>query len=344
MSADSIERQLETDAMRNRGTAPPALTDSTDPSSPNYDPYNFAGSVIIQITTADGQTLNKSRKWVDYYNNTWKNTNGFNTKDLIKYVDYQELNNFELNAGQITNFMWANGIDPNAISSKTRTGGSGKSFEQRQNDINSILLEITNQATIAGIPKNKEAFLYIAKVAEKQSWSTAQLTKAVIDLADWKTLEQGTLLQSVDQFQQQGRNYFVNVDRKTARDWADKIASGSMSAESVEKLLQQQSKLANPWLADTIDQGINPSDLLSSSRSAIAKSLGIQVGEIDFTDSRWMNMVTKTDDKGVITLADQNTLRQNVRKDDMWSESEEAQNEANNMVGLISRIFGRSAY
>ena len=311
------------------------------------DPFLNAGAEKIFGTTIDGKTIEKPKQWWNFYNSTNGGYNGWSSNPgaLTEFADFAALNNYTLDDGKVMNFFYAKNLDVRKFTAKgSGGGGSGKSVQQRANDIQSILLEIENQAAIAGIPKNKEAFLFIAKVAEKQSFSAAQLTKAVIDLADWKTLKQGTLLQSVDQFTQQGRNYFVNVDRKTARNWADKIASGSMSAESVEKLLQQQSKLANPWLADTIDQGINPSDLLSSSRAAIAKSLGIQVGEIDFTDSRWMNMVTKTDDKGVITLADQNTLRQNVRKDDMWSKSEEAQNEANNMVGLISRIFGRSAY
>lgn len=321
----------------------------TQTAGVSNDPYKDAGNVIVEGKTLNGKTLNKSKAWWYSYNSIYKTYPEWGKKEnqatYELFINHAELNSFSLNEGQIHNFMMNFGLDPsNFKPAGSGSSGSGKSFAQRQNDIQSLLLRIQNQASILGIPKNNDAFLYIAKVAEKQSWSEEQLTKSVVDLADWKTLNQGTLLQSVDTFTQLGRNYFVNVDKKTARDWADKIASGSMSAESVEKLLQQQSKLANPWLADTIDQGISPSDLLSSSRAAIAKSLGIQVGEIDFTDSKWMNMVTSKDDKGVTSLADQNTIRLNVRKDERWAKSDEAKELTGNMGNMLAKIFGMSSY
>ena len=314
-----------------------------------YDQYADAGNVLVEGKTLNGKIITKSKAWWLRYNGVYKTYPAWGKKEnqtnYELFINYSELNNFNLNEGQIHNFMMNFGLDPsNFKPAGSGSGGSGKSFAQRQNDIQSLLLRIQNQASILGIPKNNDAFLYIAKVAEKQSWSEEQLTKSVVDLADWKTLNQGTLLQSVDTFTQLGRNYFVNVDKKTARDWADKIAGGSMSAESVEKLLQQQSKLANPWLADTIDQGINPSDLLSSSRSAIAKSLGIQVGEIDFSDSKWMEMVTTKDEKGVTKLADQDTIRLNVRKDELWANSDEAKTLTNNIGNMLANVFGMSAF
>lgn len=223
-------------------------------------------------------------------------------------------------------------------------GGGGKSAEQRQYDINSLAVTVANESKRLGIALNNDTVVYIATVAEKQGFSQEQLTTTLTGMTDWSALQDGDLTTNVQQFKELGKNYLVNVDDKTAQDWATRVANNSMTADTVKSIISQQAKTLNPWLASTIDSGVNPLDMLAASRNKISESLGLNPTEIDFNNSQYLKMVTIDDPKTGMRLANSNELQKNIRTDTRWAKSSEAKEMGSNMAGMLSKIFGRSVF
>jgi hypothetical protein len=136
----------------------------------------------------------------------------------------------------------------------------------------------------------------------------------------------------------------VKVSDETARNYATRIASGESTIEAVRSLMISTAKTQNPWLSTQIDQGFSPNEILSASRDQIASSLGISQTEVDFNNSRFMNMVTVTDKDGSMRLANSNELTKNIRKDAAWAKTDEARRFTNDAAQAVSKIFGRSLY
>jgi hypothetical protein len=223
-------------------------------------------------------------------------------------------------------------------------GGGGKSAEQRKFDIQSLAVTVANQAKKLGLQFSNDVITYIATVAEKQGFSQEQLTETITSLTDWSTLQAGDLTANVTKFKEQGKNYLVKIDDKTAQDWSIRIANGSISADAVQSIIAQQAKTLNPWLAPTIDSGISPLDMLSASRNKISDSLGIDAGTIDFTDNQYLKMVTVEDPKNGVRMANSNELQKNIRTDSRWGNSSEAKELGSSMAATLAKIFGRSSF
>jgi hypothetical protein len=223
-------------------------------------------------------------------------------------------------------------------------GGGGKSAEQLQYDIQSLAITVSNEAKRLGITLNNDTVVYIATVAEKQGFSQEQLTTTLTGMTDWSALQDGDLTTNVQQFKDLGKNYLVNVDDKTAQDWATRVANNSMTADTVKSIIAQQAKTLNPWLTATIDSGINPLDMLAASRNKISESLGLNPAEVDFSNNQYLKMVTVDDPKSGMRLANNNELQKNIRTDTRWAKSSEAKQMGSQMAGMLSKIFGRSVF
>ena len=294
-----------------------------------------------------GADLNKPKLWWAYYNAvsqqhpSLKQYPGLITKMTDKGYGRP---NGELSVGDMYLLAYDNNVPLSAFRSGGGGGGGGKTAQARANDIQSLAVTIQNTADSLGINLTSDAVAYISVVAEKQNFSKEQLLQSITNLKDWNNLKPGDLTNNLNEIKQIGKNYLVNVDESTARDWSNRIANGTMTKESAQAILAQQAKTAHPWLASTIDQGISPNDMLATARNKIAGSLGIEAGSIDFTNDQYLNLVTVKDDKTGQRLANNSEMQMNIRKDSRWAKSQEASQLGTSMTGLLAKIFGKSAF
>lgn len=222
-------------------------------------------------------------------------------------------------------------------------GSGGRSAKDKADSIRSFSAAIINAAGRFGVDLTPETVAYIATVADDQNFSMDQLNDVILNQTNWEALKPGDLTANVDKIKQSARSYLVPLSDATVKEYSTKIASGQSSFEAIESLLKQQAKMKMPWMANAIDQGLSPSDLLAGSRDQIASSLGINAAEVDFTTDRFMNMVTVADEKGNTRLATGSELTRKIRADDAWASSAEARQVGTSLVQAMARIFGRSA-
>lgn len=225
----------------------------------------------------------------------------------------------------------------------TGTGGVGSGVN-RANTIRSFETAILNRSSALGLKLDPETISYIATVAEAQNYSSEQLMASIVGLVDFKKIESGELTASIDSMKASANSYLISASDETLQDYAKKLATGAATAEGIESYFKAQAKAMNPWLAEYIDAGIAPEELLKPSRDMIARSLGIGAAEVDFLDERFMKMATVVDDKGNTRLANTQELMRNVRNDSAWADTSEARTAATGLASTISRIFGRSVF
>ena len=254
------------------------------------------------------------------------------------------------------NFVKATGAEPNlvylgAMMDKYKVSasafgggggmGGGPSKAQR---IASVATLIWNKSQELGIQLSLETVTNTAKMAVAQNFNDDQVVNELLGYTDWSKVQPGSLLANKQNVMALAAQYFVPMSDATAQDLSRRIASGEASESTVTSLLRTQASQMYSWMKPYIDQGIAPKDLLSSSRDMIARSLEMDANLVDFTDKRFMSMVTVTDDKGVERLANQGELLKNIRQDRAWASTSDARVQASNLALSLGKIFGRSAF
>jgi hypothetical protein len=141
-----------------------------------------------------------------------------------------------------------------------------------------------------------------------------------------------------------GKKYLMNLSDTTAQDYSKRIASGELDTTAIGSILAAQARSSMPWIAQYLDQGLTPEDVLTPSRDAIAQGLEINAGDIDITDAKYLKMMTVDDAKSGTRLATQSEVQKNVRTDSQWGQTKQAKQLGSSMATTIAQIFGRSSF
>lgn len=269
------------------------------------------------------------------------------TMELAQVYNDAAMNGSWPSPYQLAIIAMRNGVPESAITSnllKGPGGGGGGGGPSRAQQIKSLSSAINDLAGQYGIPFSTEQISTLAAIAQKENWSSAQIVDELTKNVDWFKLNSGTLKTSYEEFKTIGRQFLVNLSDASAQDWALRVAKGELSEETVMQNIKEAAKIANPWLASYIDQGLNPGDVLSGNRDFIAKNLEVDPLQLDLMDQKTLNLLTTVDANGQRKLADQTQMVANVRNDDRWKNTNNAKELASGMASMLAQIFGRSAF
>jgi len=233
---------------------------------------------------------------------------------------------------------------PKSVLGKMMGGGGGGGGVNKADQIRSLSASILNRSVALGMNLSPEEIDYIATVAQAQNFSSEQLDNTLVGMVNWDNLSAGSLTASKEEIDALSKAYFVGMSEETSREWAEKVAKGQATPATIESYLRSQAKIMNPWLAEYIDQGLTPQELLQTSRDLIARNLEIDANTVDFMDDRFMSLATVTDDAGNTKLASQGQLLKNIRKDSAWAGTDQAKSTMVGTAQLIASIFGRSSF
>ena len=302
----------------------------------------------IEITLADGTKSRISYGVGYFYNLIAPSMQGYNnpalTMEIAKLYDDVSLKGGTPTEYQLAVIAMKYGIPPEQITRKLAQKGGGGGGVNKANQMASLSAAIGDMAKQYGIGFTPEQVTAISSLAQKNDWSTAQIVDELTKNVDWYQLNAGTLKTSLEDFKTIGKQYLVNLDDSTSRNWALAVARGEMTSETVQRSIRESAKIANPWLGQYIDQGLNPIDVLSANRDFIARNLEVDPVSLDLMDSKTLNLMTIQDPNGQRRLADQSEMILNVRSDDRWRNTNNAKEVAASMSTALARLFGRSAF
>lgn len=234
------------------------------------------------------------------------------------------------------------GIDPNIMN--TSGGGGGGSGVNAADQTRTLAALINDMAAQFGISFSPEQVGNLASIAQKQNWSREQIVDELTKNVDWYRLNTGTIKTSYESYKTIGQQFLVNLSDQSAKDWALRVAKGEMTEETVLQSIRESAKTANPWLAEFIDRGLNPIDVLAPNRDFIAQNLELNPNDLNLMDQKTLNLMTTVGPDGNRKLADQSQMIKSVRTDDRWKTTNNAKDLTAGMASLLSKIFGRSVY
>lgn len=239
--------------------------------------------------------------------------------------------------------LQAYGADPNVMK-LGGGGGGGGTGRNTADEVRSLTALISDMASQLGIPFTPEQIAGIASIAQKQGWGKEQIYDELLKDVDWFKLNAGTLKTSAANYKTIGQQYLVNLSDSSIQNWALRLAKGEMTEETILQSIKESAKVANPWLADYIDKGLSPMDVLAPNRDFVAQNLEINANELDLMDQKTLNMLTKTNPDGTRVLASQGDMLKNVRQDDRWKSTSNAKDLTAGMASLLAKVFGRSVF
>jgi len=305
-------------------------------------------SSTTEVQLVGGGTTRLSRGMAYLYTQIGPRVKSFNNPDLAMALTklYHDvgLQNGVPTQYQIAVVAMKYGVPPEELTRRlNQVGGAGGGGVNKANQIANLSAAISDMAKQYGIGFTPEQVTTIAALAQKNDWSTAQIVDELTKNVDWYQLNAGTLKTSLEDFKTVGKQYLVNLDDSTSRNWALAVARGEMTSETVQQSIREAAKIANPWLAQYIDQGLNPIDVLAANRDSIARGLEIDSNSLDLMDQNVINMMT-TLDNGVRRLANQSELTNNIRNDSRWKNTQTAKQVSAGVASMLSGIFGRSSF
>ena len=325
---------------------------NVDNTNNNYMRNRTAGSSLNnateegQVVTGQdvfGKTVTKPAIWFAVQRQT--------SLDFPKMMDYPDLLNEysdkllngTVGTGQQL-FLAAKYKVDQSIFRLSGGGGGGISAEDRRNKVQSLVARIQNDSAKLGVKLSNDEIAYMATAAEKLNFSEDQLTDMIVNQIDWNEVEQGTLTATRDQVKTMGKKYLMNLSDTTAQEYSRRIAAGELDPNALTSILASQARTSMPWIAQYLDQGLTPEDVLTPSRDAIAQGLELSPGDIDITNDKYLKMMTVQDEKLGTRLATQSEVQKNVRTDSRWGQTKQAKQLGSSMATTIAQIFGKSAF
>lgn len=211
---------------------------------------------------------------------------------------------------------------------------------EAQRQIRQTAATVMNRARGLGLPSSIVAD--IATQATVNGWTTEEQIDALIASVDWNTLEGGNLTALRDEVNHIGAEYLVGVHEQTARNYAERIASGELTLDGVRSIMLKQAKARFSWMADQLDAGVTVADYLAPVRDRIASELEITPDDVNLMDPQWLSLVETKGDDGKMRAATLHEATLAARKRPEWKNTANAQRTTTQLMSTLGQVFGRS--
>ncbi len=177
----------------------------------------------------------------------------------------------------------------------------------------------------------------LGKVAENAlmySWNDAQLRDTLSQyVRATNTVYGGAAADTTQKINQLAYRNGVRISAPTREGWAQHIASGAMTLQSVEALIRKQAKTLAPAYADAIDAGQDLIDIASPYIEAKAKILEKAPSSIDLWDNDVRSALSAKGADGKPASKSLWQFEQDMRANPEWTKTKNAQDNLN-AVGL----------
>lgn len=141
-------------------------------------------------------------------------------------------------------------------------------------------------------------------------------------------------------------DYLVPIGEESLGVWAKQIITGEKSEEEFTQYVTGMAKSMFPFMADSLDRGDTVAQYVSSYAETAARTLEISPEEVDFTQPKWMRLLTKTDPKtgerGPMAIHEMDRI---IRTDSQYGYeyTNQAKDEAGFLASTIMKKMGVTA-
>lgn len=179
---------------------------------------------------------------------------------------------------------------------------------------------IAQQAQVEGVTLDPARLDQMATDAVRNGWTTAQLDAAIAAEFRYQPGAQtGTIGRQELGIKALAGDYLVPVSDSTLNQWDTQIAQsgGRLTSENFRQYFVDQAKSLFPQMSAQLDQGLTTQQLVDPYRQLAAKELDITPDSIDFTQPKWLGLISSVADPktGVMTMPGLAQAQQKIRSD-----------------------------
>ena len=281
-------------------------------------------------------------------------------KDYPSYVDY-------LNQPEIADVLHKSidrGLNPAETLSQLQqtTWWRNRTETQRQwvlqgyqdphTQFNSMMhqyVEIQRSAQLLGInpPAN-----FMMGLADDVLSGGADQEQVMDALANWafqhNDFNDGVLGATMDSVIQKSHDYLIPMSEKGAAPWARDIVSNRSNMDAFTTSIKDWAKarFGDKGIRDAIDRGMTVREYADPYVQAASKLLGVNPGDINMEDSKWISALDWADpaNKGQRRAQTLDEWNRNLRTDSRYGYdfSDTAKDEAAQFVSNLQNLFGKA--
>jgi hypothetical protein len=187
----------------------------------------------------------------------------------------------------------------------------------------------------------------IARQALQLNWNDEQIRDALVTATRQQGAQgqanTGLINTTIAQLKQNASSYMVNIDDKTAFDWATSVAANEHKVEDYNEIFKGWAKGQFAPLAPLIDQGVTPEQYFSPMKQAVAQTLEISPDEVDMIANPKYSKIAhfadpKTGAPRPMTISEAQTYARGL---DEWKSTRQGQQAAADMGSEILKTFGK---
>lgn len=174
--------------------------------------------------------------------------------------------------------------------------------------IEAQVTSIMQNADRLGVQMDPARARQIAETSKKHGWSDQQINAAIASEIHYDPA--GAKTGVLAQIKAAQNAQLVPLSDQAMTQWAQAIVSGTKTQADFEAYLKDQAKSLFPALATALDDPHVGSvrQYLDPYGQQIEKTLGLNSGDIDWTDPKWFRFINQVDPKtgqrGIVPLAD----------------------------------------
>jgi cysteinyl-tRNA synthetase len=201
--------------------------------------------------------------------------------------------------------------------------------------------QIQDMAAQMGAQLTTKSLKAIAANVITYGWNDSQIRNTLSQAV--KVTAQGSFYGqaevNAETLRQTAQNNGVRVSDTTLRSWVQRIAAGE-PVEGFETYVRNMAAGAFPAWADQVKAGHDIKDLASPYMEQMAKTLEMNVNDIDLFDPTIRKTLQATDDKGAPVSKPMYAFEQSLKQDKRWRYTDGARNELDAVGRGVLKDFG----
>lgn len=206
---------------------------------------------------------------------------------------------------------------------------------------------ILGEAQSLGVSIPQDQLKNIAQMAVTFGWSSdvIQQTLRAGGASSTASTSFGASATFADQAQQLAGEYSINLSPGQLNNYVQQSVAGKLTADGLQQQFAQQAQQMYPWMAASIQQGVTPSQYLSSYASAAGTTLGIDPSSVNWADPKWNAALLTPGANGQQQPVSIGVFQQNLMKNPTYGYqyTSGARDQAYGTAQTILSTFGRIA-
>lgn len=175
---------------------------------------------------------------------------------------------------------------------------------------------ILGEAQSLGVTIPQDQLSNLATMAVSQGWSSDVIQQTLRAGGGYSSANPsfGAAATFADQARTLAGEYLMPMADSTLQNYVNQNVKGTLTADGLQQQFAEQAMIQYPWMAQSIQMGVTPSQYLSAYSSAAGKTLEVDPSSINWTDPKYMAALLQTNPQGQQAPVGIGEFQQNLMK------------------------------